>query len=588
MTMSFRICLILLFAWLLGCAQRATTNPDEGAPPPGPIAPPISVVVAPEPEAQVAGARDDVAQPQVARQELRAMHDAAVAGKASRHFAGSAEATYRPAPVFAPPPQSFNREGYKHIAENGFRSTQLSPLSTFGLDVDTASYSNLRRFLSQGQLPPADAVRIEELVNYFDYSYPAPKAGEALAVSTELSTAPWNPSNQLALIGVRAMAPVTRQANRLVFLLDTSGSMNSADKLPLLKRSFQILVEQLRPEDSVAIVTYAGSAGLVLPATSGDHKENIYAALNRLSAGGSTAGARGIELAYQVASSQFLPEGNNRVILATDGDFNVGQSSEGELVRLIEDRRDQGIFLTVLGFGSGNYQDGRMQSLADHGNGAHYYIDTDREADRIFRDKLSSTLYTVAKDVKLQIEWNPAKVAQYRLIGYENRLLAAEDFVDDRKDAGELGAGHQVTALYELIPASGNETGAELRYQRDELVRRSANEMGLIKWRYKTPLASASRERQQVILDQPVALANSSTNLRWAASVAELGMLLRGSEHRGQASFDAVIARAEPLLGEAADQALRREFIGLSRQAKIASQQTAMLPQGHHHAPELR
>ena len=577
MSILQRCILVVVFASLAACAPQPTA-PAESAPiDPPPAEQSATPQTLERPEAV---AKHDTGRVR-AEQELRQLHDAAVAGKAVQHYSSAVVAGERVAPSLVPPPVApgFNREGYDHIAENGFRDPRLSPLSTFGLDVDTTSYSNVRRFLSQGRLPPADAVRIEELVNYFDYSYPAPGQGEVLSVSTELSQAPWNPAHQLALIGVRAQAPTTRQPNRLVFLIDTSGSMNAADKLPLLKRSFQILVESLRPEDSVAIVTYAGSAGLVLPITSGVHKESIYAALNQLHAGGSTAGARGIELAYQVAQQQFLAEANNRVILATDGDFNVGQSSQGELVRLIEARRDQGVFLTVLGFGSGNYQDGRMQALADHGNGAHYYIDTDREADRIFRDKLSGTLYTVAKDVKLQIEWNPSRVARYRLIGYENRMLNPEDFVDDKKDAGELGAGHQVTALYELVPADGAESAPPLRYQSREAATRPAAELGLVKWRYKAPLASQSSERRVVIRDQARDIAQSSPNLRWAASVAELGLLLRASEHRGQASFDALIARAEPLTGQGADAALRREFIGLSRQAKLASQpQLGMAP----------
>ena len=473
------------------------------------------------------------------------------------------------------------REGYDYFAENRFQQVALSPLSTFGLDVDTASYSNVRRFLSQGQLPPVDAVRIEELINYFDYDFAAASAAEdgsvqPLSVATELGNAPWNPAHKLVMIGVQAreLQEQTRPANRLVFLIDTSGSMNNADKLPLLKRSFQILVEQMRPQDSVAIVTYAGSAGLVLPSTNGNNKEAIYAALNRLSAGGSTAGASGIQLAYQVAQQQFLASANNRVILATDGDFNVGQSSEGELVRMIEARRDQGVFLSILGFGTGNYQEAKMQQLAGHGNGTHHYIDTDREARRVFRSKLQGTLYTVAKDAKIQVEWNPATVAQYRLIGYENRMLNAEDFKDDRKDAGDVGAGHSVMVLYEIVPAqtAGNAAPDQsgLRYQQARPVQPvpaqvASNELGLIKLRYKQPQASDSREFSQIIRSD----AASGHNLQWAGAVAEFGMLLRQSQDRGQANYDAVLARSVAAMG---DDELRQEFVGLVRQAKVAGQ----------------
>ncbi|MGJ8669195.1 MAG: vWA domain-containing protein [Oceanococcus sp.] len=458
-------------------------------------------------------------------------------------------------------------EDYAHWVENRFQQAQLSPLSTFSLDVDTASYSNVRRFLTQGQMPPVDAVRIEELINYFDYDFAAAQADSPLAVVTELSHAPWNPAHQLVMVGVQArdLAADQRPANRLVFLIDTSGSMNNAAKLPLLKRSFQILVEQMRAEDSVAIVTYAGSAGLVLPATSGQHKEAIYAALNRLQAGGSTAGAQGIQLAYQVAEQQFQARANNRVILATDGDFNVGPNSEGELVRMIEKKRDKGVFLSILGFGTGNYQDAKMQKLAGHGNGTHHYIDTDREADRVFRDKLNGTLYTVAKDVKIQIEWNPETVSQYRLIGYESRLLQAEDFADDRKDAGDVGAGHSVTALYEIVPVQGGSNPVQLRYQPNKVTRGHDEELGLVKLRYKLPQEKTSQKMQQLISRGTP----SGENIQWASAVAELGMLLRDSEHRAQASYDALIQRSEALLG---DDALRREFLGLARQAKVASQ----------------
>ncbi len=481
-----------------------------------------------------------------------------------------------------PPAQSVaHAEGYAPIAENRFQQVSLSPLSTFGLDVDTASYSNVRRFLSQGQLPPVDAVRIEELINYFDYPVSANASAHPLNITTESTVAPWNPANRLVMVGVHArdLAVEQRPANRLVFLLDTSGSMNNPNKLPLLKRSFQILIEQLGPQDSVAIVAYAGSAGVVLSPTSGAHKEAIYAALNRLRAGGSTAGAQGLELAYQLAANQFVAQANNRVILATDGDFNVGQSSEGDLIRLIESRRDQGVFLSVLGFGTGNYQEAKMQQLSSHGNGTHHYIDTDREAERVFRDKLQGTLYTVAKDAKIQLEWNPQTVSAYRLIGYENRLLNAEDFTDDRKDAGDVGAGHSITVLYEVVLADGNDESVALRYQKLRPTTAHSGELGLVKLRYKAPQASSSQELRQVIS----ASQSAGDNIAWAASVAELGMLLRGSEHRAQASYDAVLRRVEARAGE---NPLRREFVGLVRQAKVASQSQLGLNQPGRFVPD--
>ncbi len=563
-----------LLVLALSLLLLACTGPDL-RPPPGDPVPPDDKAQAPtEPESaprqqtqepkSVLADRDS---PRVreARRELAPPALPATAQAGKRH----AEMMFAP----APPARQWNREGYDEIVENGFRSALQSPLSTFGLDVDTASYSNVRRFLTQGRLPPADAVRIEELINYFEYSYPEPDGRHPLSVSTELAVAPWNPQHRLALVGVKArdLDLGQRAPNRLVFLLDTSGSMNQANKLPLLKRSFQILIEAMDARDSVAIVTYAGSAGLVLPPTPGSNKEAIYAALNRLQAGGSTAGARGIELAYQVARQQHVAGANNRVILATDGDFNVGASSDGELVRLIEARRDSGIFLSVLGFGSGNYQDGKMQKLAGHGNGTHHYIDTDREAERVFRDKLQGTLYTVAKDVKIQIEFNPAVVSRYRLIGYENRLLNAEDFIDDRKDAGEVGAGHSITVLYEIVPAGGAERAEPLRYQSRELENR-AQELAQLRLRYKAPDAAHSVEFRQLLAARVAE--RPSANLQWAGAVAELGLLLGRSEHRGQASYAGLIARAEALLSAGPDEALRREFVGLARQARVASEST--------------
>ncbi|MEN8820603.1 MAG: von Willebrand factor type A domain-containing protein, partial [Abyssibacter sp.] len=478
------------------------------------------------------------------------------------------------APAIAPmpprPSTGFNREGYEAIAEHRFHDPRVTPLSTFGLDVDTASYANVRRLLNAGRTPPIDAVRIEELINYFDYSPLPVDSRHPIRLRSELTQAPWAPGHLLAMVQVAAEAPRAseRPANRLVFLIDTSGSMQAADKLPMLQRAYRQLIEQLGPQDSVAIVTYAGQAGLVQPATSGEQKTELLHAINRLRAGGATAGAQGIELAYRIAGEQFDPEANNRVILATDGDFNVGASSQGELVRLIEAHRDQGIFLTVLGFGTGNYQDGRMHRLADHGDGNYYYIDSDLEARRVLVDKLQGTLITVAKDVKLQVEFNPEAVARYRLLGYETRALAAEDFTDDRKDAGDVGAGQRVTALYEIVPKAGHHTApSPLRYQSQE-TRQPSNHSGewmLIKARYKQPAGGASTELRQIVTGIPRSLDAASTDLQWAATVAEFGLVLRRSEHAGTATLSTVLQRAERL--ERSTDPLRQEFIGLVRQA---------------------
>ena len=348
----------------------------------------------------------------------------------------------------------FNTEEYGRITENDFLEAVNHPLSTFSIDVDTASYSNVRRFLNQGQLPPADAVRIEELINYFKYDYPQPEGDHPFSITTELATCPWEPAHKLIHIGLQGkrIPLANAPANNLVFLIDTSGSMDEPDKLPLLKSAFKLLTDQLREQDHVAIVVYAGAAGLVLPATSGSDKKTILSAIDKLEAGGSTAGGAGINLAYEVARRSFIPTANNRVILATDGDFNVGVSSDGELLRLIERERESGVFLTVLGFGTGNIKDSKMELLADQGNANYAYVDTIREARKVLVSELGGTLNTIAKDVKIQVEFNPANVQAYRLIGYENRLMRAEEFNDDKKDAGELGAGHSVTALYEIIP----------------------------------------------------------------------------------------------------------------------------------------
>jgi Ca-activated chloride channel homolog len=437
-----------------------------------------------------------------------------------------------------------NTERYAHKGDNPFEKVADAPLSTFSIDVDTAAYSNVRRFLRDGVRPPADAVRIEELVNYFRYDYPVPASDAPVAVSTEVSTAPWHAEHRVVRIGLRTreIAGENVPASNLVFLIDVSGSMQSPDKLPLLKRGMDLLAQRLRPQDRVSMVVYAGSSGVVLPPTSGTHKDKVREALQRLEAGGSTNGAEGIELAYRVAQDAFIRGGVNRVILATDGDFNVGTTSEGELVRLIEDKRKSGVSLTVLGFGTGNLNDSGMEKLADHGDGNYAYIDSIAEAHKVLVREAGSTLVTVAKDVKLQIEWNPARVANYRLIGFENRMLAARDFNDDKKDAGELGAGHTVTALYEVTLAShgdGRPDVDPLRYQEAPAPSAAADsdELLTVKIRYKRPGEDQSRLMTSTVRDAVTPLPQTSQDFRWAVAVAGFGMVLRDSEHKGHASL---------------------------------------------------
>ncbi|QQD17633.1 VWA domain-containing protein [Spongiibacter nanhainus] len=467
---------------------------------------------------------------------------------------------------------------YETLYEGGYRDPLLSPLSTFGLDVDTASYSNMRRHIQSGQLPPADALRLEELLNYFDYPLPTVSGEHPVALHTSLGAAPWDSTKKLAMVQVKARDLDDRQArpNRFVFLVDTSGSMRGEDRLPLLKKAFLALTERLDADDRVAIVTYAGSAGVALPAVSGKDKTAIYRALQSLESGGSTAGAQGILTAYQLARAQFDPNANNRVILATDGDFNVGPRRTGDLVELIEQHRDQGIYLTVLGFGHGNLGDGRMNRIAGHGDGNYYYIDSELEARRVLVDKLQRSLTTVAKDVKIQVEFNPRQVAAYRLLGYQTRRLAAEDFKDDRKDAGDLGAGQVVTALYEIQPGQAGEVATALRYQQGRRANTGrSDELMWVKLRYRSPAGGTSREISSVLKEGD---SQESDNLRWAATVAELGLLLKDSEFRGQASYSGVIRRAEALLENSrggAEDDLRREFVGLARQADLLWQRRA-------------
>ncbi|WP_276504522.1 vWA domain-containing protein [Terrimonas pollutisoli] len=476
----------------------------------------------------------------------------------------------------------FNTEGYDYITENPFLKSVDNPLSTFSIDVDAASYSNVRRFLNQGQLPPAGAVRIEEMINYFHYDYPQPKNNDPFSINTEISDAPWNKDHKLVLIGLQGKTiPMGNlPASNLVFLIDVSGSMNMPNKLPLVKASMKMLVDQLREQDKVSIVVYAGAAGLVLKPTNGDQKTTIKDAIDNLEAGGSTAGGAGIKLAYKTASEFFVKGGNNRVILCTDGDFNIGESSDDAMERLIEQERKTGVFLTVLGYGMGNYKDNKMQKLADKGNGNHAYIDGISEAKKVLVNEFGGTLFTIAKDVKLQIEFNPAKVQGYRLIGYENRLLAKEDFNDDKKDAGELGSGHRVTALYEVIPAGVKTSFLKdvdpLKYQKgNEDIRKAShtNELVTVKFRYKAPDGDVSKLIEHAVKDHLVSVANTSDNFRFAASVAEFGMLLRNSAFKSQASFDNVIKLAKKAKGND-EEGYRSEFIRLAESAQLLTKES--------------
>lgn len=468
--------------------------------------------------------------------------------------------------------QPGNREQYDEIVENPFIAVAADPLSTFSIDVDRASYSNMRRFIMQdGQLPPRDAVRIEELVNYFPYDYAEPQGDDPVAIHAEVAAAPWNPQHQLVRIGLQARRIKVENlpASNFVFLLDVSGSMMPENKLPLVKSAMRLLVNQLRPQDRVAIVVYAGSAGLVLPSTPGDQKDKILDAIGRLEAGGSTAGGEGIRRAYDEAVAHFIRGGNNRVILATDGDFNVGPSSDAEMVQLIEEKRRTGVFLTVLGVGEGNLQAAKMEKLADQGNGNYAYLDTISEAQKVLVHELGGTLYTVAKDVKIQVEWNPARVLAYRLIGYENRLLRNEDFADDKKDAGEVGSGHSVTALYEVLPVGATpdveiRMPDSLRYQRRPTITGESTmspELLFVKVRYKQPDGDTSR-----LLSQPVLAADNrqpSVDFRFQAAVAEFGLLLRHSDFRAKADLGHVIAAARDALGKD-DGGYRAEFVRLA------------------------
>lgn len=479
-----------------------------------------------------------------------------------------------------------NTEEYSTIVENEFLNAFSNPLSTFSIDVDAASYSNVRRFIDAGQLPPKDAVRVEEFINYFDYDYPQPKDEDPFSLFTELGVCPWNENNYLLHVGIKGKELMDEERTdcNLVFLLDVSGSMVPENKLPLVKKAFKFLVKNLKQNDKIAIVVYAGSAGLVLPATYGYEKDKIFSALETLNAGGSTAGGAGIQLAYKIAKENFIVGGNNRIILATDGDFNVGVSSTSELVKMIEEKRDEGIFLTLLGFGMDNYKDGRLEELADKGNGNYYYIDNILEAKKVFDHDLMGTLFTIAKDVKIQIEFNPFKVEEYRLIGYENRLLKKEDFADDKKDAGELGAGHTVTALYEIVPAKvrliSNEY-EDLKYQTSKLTNeaKDSDELLTLKLRFKLPDKANSKLITSVVYNRIFSPDSLSENFNFSSAVAGFAMLLRDSKFKGQVDYKMIEELAENNLGDD-KYGYRDEFISILKRAKKLSEGLSLLEDG--------
>jgi Ca-activated chloride channel family protein len=479
---------------------------------------------------------------------------------------------------------NFDREGYDEITENSFLKVSDNPLSTFSIDVDAASYSNIRRILNDGNLPEAGAVRIEEMINYFKYEYPQPKNNQPFSINTAQAACPWNNKHSLALIGLQGKKIDYEKlpASNLTFLIDVSGSMSDDNKLPLVIESLKLLTNQLREQDKVSIVVYAGNAGLVLPSTKGTEKQKIIDALSKLEAGGSTAGGQGIELAYKTNLDNLIENGNNRVILCTDGDFNVGISSDDALVRLIEEKRKLGVYLSILGYGMGNYQDAKMQKLANKGNGNHAYIDNINEAKKVLVNEFGATLFTIAKDVKLQIEFNPSIVKGYRLIGYENRMLAKEDFNDDKKDAGELGSGHTVTALYEIIPVDVAFEELDtikvdpLKYQKvnNKIVFSNSNELMNIKFRYKKPNEETSQLMEEAVAYKPLKSIETNSNIQFAAAVAQFGLMLRNSKYKANSSYENILKLANNVLKEDNDE-YKKEFINLVKKAKKLSSNQA-------------
>lgn len=470
-----------------------------------------------------------------------------------------------------------SNESYKEIEENAFKLVKASPLSTFSIDVDKAGYSNIRRMINSGIAIPKDAVKIEEMINYFDYDYPQPKDKHPFAIQTEFTQTPWNKDTKLVKIGLQGkIIPLNDvPPSNLVFLLDVSGSMNSQNKLPLLKSAFKLLTNQLREQDKVSIVVYAGAAGIVLEPTSGDQKIKIEEALSNLAAGGSTAGGEGIKLAYKIARENFITYGNNRVILATDGDFNVGLSSDRAMEDLIKEQRESGVFLTALGFGMGNYKDSKLETLAQTGNGNHAYIDSMQEAQRVLGTEFGGTIYTIAKDVKIQVEFNPDNVQAYRLIGYENRLLNDQDFNDDKKDAGELGSGHNVTALYEIIPPGMKSEFLKdidgYKYTKQVPIGNNSNEILTVKFRYKDPDGSKSKLLERVVYTKDES--ELSEDFNFVSALALFGMNLRESEYANGKSSDLVMSLAENGRGKDKD-GYRAEFIRLVKSLENSATQT--------------
>jgi Ca-activated chloride channel family protein len=476
--------------------------------------------------------------------------------------------------------ESTSGEAYASIADNPFHKTATESLSTFSIDVDTASYSNIRRFLTQNMLPPRDAVRIDEMLNYFAYDdEPPPVSSEhPFAVHVETAGCPWHANHRLARIGIaaRPIDQSRRPASNLVFLVDVSGSMAEPNKLPLVQWGLARLIEQLGENDQIALVVYASASGVVLPSTSCIKRAEITSAIEQLRAGGSTNGGAGIQLAYDIATKNFIKNGTNRVILATDGDFNVGVSDDDELVKLISAKAKSGVFLSVLGFGMGNIKDDKLEKLADKGNGHYAYIDSPREAYKVLVEEMGATLVTVAKDVKIQVEFNPAKVGAFRLIGYENRVMAHKDFNDDTKDAGEIGAGHHVTALYEIVPA-GKEAGVTAeearKYTRTTTTHTPSDESFTVKLRYKRPDGDQSKLIELGVIDKGRSLGEASDDLKFASAVAGFGMLLRNSDGKGSLTYPGVIEIAEQTLSRDGS-GYRREFLAAVRQAqKLSAQQ---------------
>jgi Ca-activated chloride channel homolog len=515
-------------------------------------------------------------------QDASPLQEVVVTGSATKSKRSEAKGTpgmydrgYVASPQYQEQRPQWNTEEYDAINENIFHDALRNPLSTFSIDVDAASYSNVRRFINYGQKPPKDAVRIEEMINYFDYEYPQPTNEHPFNIITEISETPWNNKHKLVHIGLQGkkIPTVNLPPSNLVFLIDVSGSMNDSNKLPLLKTSFKLLVNELREQDHVAIVVYAGAAGLVLEPTSGSDKRKILQALDQLQAGGSTAGGAGINLAYAVAKENFKRNGNNRIILATDGDFNIGESSNAAMERLIEEKKKEGVFLTVLGFGMGNYKDSKMEILADKGNGNYAYIDNITEARKVLVNEFGGTLFTIAKDVKLQIEFNPAKVKAYRLIGYENRMLKNEDFDNDKKDAGDLGSGHTVTALYEIIPVGVESEFYKidnLKYQTAKIdpAATKSKELMTVKFRYKKPDEEVSKLIVHPLVDAQIVLNKTSNNFKWSAAVAAFGMLLRESEYVGNYSYQDVLQLAQESRGTDTE-GYRIEFINMVKSYKL-------------------